>query len=39
MTEEHKVESNKWLWQPHRNGPIYIRFSFRDPEHEKKTVA
>jgi len=27
-----KMETNKWLWQPHKNGPIYLRLTYRDLE-------
>ena len=33
------METNKWLWQPHKSGPIFIRVSYRDLENNLKIFA
>ncbi len=33
------MENNKWLWQPRRNGPIYLRISYRDMAGKKKSLT
>ena len=33
------MESNKWLWQPKKNGPILIRLRYTDVEGKKKTFT
>jgi hypothetical protein len=30
------MESNKWLWQPQKNGPIHIRLSYRTADDKRK---
>lgn len=34
-----KMETNKWLWQPHKNGPIHLRLTYRDAEGKLKTFT
>lgn len=34
-----QMETNNWLWQPHKNGQIYIRVSYRTPHGEKKYLT
>lgn len=36
---EQDMESNKWLWQPRKNGPILIRLRYTDIEGKKKTFT
>lgn len=31
-----EMETNKWLWQPHKKGPISLRVSYRDQKGETK---
>ena len=33
------METNKWLWQPHKNGPIYLRVSYRDPDGRRRNFV
>ena len=33
------MESNKWLWQPKKNGPILIRLRYADVNGKKKTFT
>ncbi len=36
---DERMETNKWLWQPHKNGSIYLRLSYRDFEGNRKTFT
>ncbi|OGV66564.1 MAG: hypothetical protein A3K19_23920 [Lentisphaerae bacterium RIFOXYB12_FULL_65_16] len=33
------MESNKWLWQPHKTGPIYLRLTYRNADGQRKTFV
>jgi len=36
---DERMEANKWLWQSHNNGSIYLRLSSRDFERNRKTFT
>jgi hypothetical protein len=33
---DESMETDKWLWQPRPDGPIFLRLSYRDLEGRKK---
>jgi len=34
-----EMETNKWLWQPNKNGPIHLRVQYKDLAGKKKTFT
>ena len=34
-----QMESDKWLWQPHKSGPIFLRLTYRTLDGKIKTFV